>query len=168
MSRKQKRDKPYRPKEVRIRLGITKKDLDGMHEIIDKCSLIATMKLPKGLAVDEDMHWIQDCLMWTRVSLHERKKKGEHFDEEGLKQFLEILNEGHIAYAETVARFRGYTTNAYTPRAEELKAIVDAVALCRDYLRDRAERCPSALLYEWDSMSKQKKRAKPDYRQKLK
>lgn len=170
MSRKNKpRNKPYQPKEVRIRLGITKEDLDGMNNIIDKASLIATIKLPSGTATDTDLHWIQDALMWTRVSINERyKKRHEHFEEAELMQFLEVLNEGTIAYAEIVGRFREFKTSAYTPRAEELKAIVDAVAMCRDYLRERVSSCPCAALTEWDKMKKMEKRTKPNYRQKLK
>lgn len=164
-----KRNKPYRPKDVRIRLGISQEDLNGMYNIIDKASLIATIKLPNGTATDDDLHWIQDALMWTRVSINERHRmRHEHFDEAELMQFLEVLNEGTIAYAEVVGRFREFKTSAYTPRAEELKAIVDAMAMCRDYLRDRAENCPCALLTEWDKMKKMEKRVKPSYRQKLK
>lgn len=169
MARNKKPRKPHREKPITIRMGITKKDLDGMNEIIDKASLIATIKLPTGKTTDDDVHWIQDCLMWTRWSLHDRfKKRHEHFDEVELTQFLEVLTAGTIAYAEVVGRFREYKTNAYTPRADELKAIVDAVAMCRDYLRERVSTCPCAALTEWDKMKKEEKRTIPNYRQKLK
>lgn len=159
------RDKQYVFKGKRLKRGITKKDLELIHSICDQCSMIATMKLPFGRCTDDDMRKLQDFQVWTRISVYNREK---YFRREDLSAFMTVLNAGTNALCQTIIRFREYKTDAYVTKPQELKDIVDSIAICRDYIKQRAIDAPSALLDEYIELEEWKsKKEFIDYRQKL-
>lgn len=160
-----KRGKGYTPKPKKIQRGVPQEGIDLIHSICDECSMIATMKLPFGRCVDNDMRKLQDFQVWTRISVYNREK---YFNREDLSAFMAVLNAGTNALCQTIIRFREFKTDSYVTRPQELKEIVDSIAICRDYIKQRAIDAPSALLDEWKELEEWKnKKQFIDYRQKL-
>lgn len=161
MKKTKQRNKTYSPKPIRARLGASATTENKIKDIIRTVELAALLKLPLGKADDQDMYSIQDILMWTRVSLHHRVKK---LSTECLLEFKEVLDAGTEAFCNVVIRFREGKTNHYVAKAEESKAIVDAVAACCNYLKDGIETRSSQLMEEYKHMQKMKKLGPAEYR----
>lgn len=161
MKKTKQRNKPYKQKPIRARLGASVLTESKIKDVIRTVELAALMKLPLGKADDHDMYCIKDILMWTRVSLHHRIKK---LSTDCLLEFKAVLDAGTEAFCNVVIRFREGKTNHYVAKAEESKAIVDAVAACCNYLKDGIETRSSQLMEEYEHMQKMKKLGPANYR----
>lgn len=144
---KSKRNKPYRPRTIKVGPYWTPEQQANIEEKLRRVAMFVEVTLPAGTATFWQMDWIEDTLNWFLGMLYRRFK---HLDQSELNEVGPLLIDARHAINAIMDRKESGQTSGYIATGDELKTISQAFAVIIPTLKKAVSLSPHTCMKEFD------------------